>query len=69
MEQFEKTKEAVLTIGDLVESLYAEVSDLPLSETAKNALVMVMMGDLLKTRGRTIYFNYPAMGTSDEAAA
>jgi len=60
MEEYKRNLEAVCTIGSLVELLYEEVSVLPISDEAKGALVTVMMGDILKRQGKTIYFNYPA---------
>jgi len=69
MEQITKNRQVATSIGDLVESLYHEVEVLPLSDTAKNALVMVMVGDILKRRGDTIYFNYPPIQQVGEVAA
>ncbi len=68
MESYDQNREAVTTIGDLIESLFGEVQGLPLSDAAKNALVMIMLGDTLKRQGRTIYFNYPAQLKGEAAA-
>ena len=58
MESCEANRKVVISIGNLVESLYDEVSTLPLSDVAKSAMVMVMLGDLLTRKGRVIYFQY-----------
>jgi hypothetical protein len=56
-------------LGDLVEALYDEVIDLPLSETAQNALVAIMLGDLLRRENRTISFQVtPPMDLQREVA-
>lgn len=59
MENCERNREAVSSVGDLVEALYMEVDPLPLSDVSKNALVMVMLGDILKREGNHVFFQYP----------
>ena len=44
------------SLGDLVEALYDEVSDLPLSDPAKASLITIMLGDILHREGRAISF-------------
>ena len=69
MECSQENIETVCTIGDLVEALYNEVAVLPLSDTAKSALVTIMLGDILKQDGQVIYFQYPAGIQKGEVAA
>lgn len=59
MKNCEKNREAVSSVGDLVEALYMEVASMPLSDVAKNALVMVMLGDILKREGQCVSFQFP----------
>lgn len=59
MEACRKNRELVNTIGDLVEALFNEMENLPLSDGAKHAIVMVMLGDLLKRQGDIVYFYCP----------
>ncbi len=59
MKTCEKNREVISSVGDLVEALYTEVDPLPLSDVAKNALVMVMLGDILKRKGKYVFFQYP----------
>jgi len=60
MEHRKKNRELVCTIGDIVSALYTEVEPLPLSERAKQALVMIMLSDIMKRDGRVVNFNLPA---------
>lgn len=59
METCKQNREIVTTMGNLVEALFDEVSVLPLSDGAKAALVTIMVGDIMKRDGRTIYFHCP----------
>ena len=59
MEYAENNREVVSTIGDLIEALYCEIDSLPLSDAAKSAMVTIMLGDIVKRKGRMIYFNAP----------
>jgi len=65
----EQNRKLVGNIGDLVELLYDEVASLPISEEAKSALVMMMMGDMMKRNGSTVTFLMPAFENSGEVAA
>ncbi len=47
------------TIGDLIDALYDEIADLPMSDGAKAALVTIMLGDVLKRDGDTFYLMIP----------
>jgi len=60
IEHRKRNREVVSNIGDLVSSLYDEVAILPLSDTAKHALVMIMVSDIMKRDGCTINFCLPA---------
>lgn len=51
-----KDREFRCTLGDLVEALYDEVVELPLSNPAKQSLVAIMLGDIMRREGRAIYF-------------
>ena len=44
------------SLGDLVEALYDEVDELPLSGPAKQSLVAIMLGDIMRREGRTVFF-------------
>ncbi len=44
------------SLGDLVEALYDEVAELPLSDQAKKALVAIMLADIINQDGREIFF-------------
>jgi len=59
MKDCQKNRETISTIGDLVEALFNEVSNLPLSDEAKTTLVMIMMGDVLKRNGKYVYLKCP----------
>ena len=63
-----RNREVASTIGDLVASLYDEVEILPLSERAKQALVMVMMSDLMRREGCVISFYLPTHAGVEAAA-
>ena len=54
-----QNRKAVARLGDIIQELFDEVNVLPLSDTAKTAMVMIMLGDILKIDGRTIYMNFP----------
>jgi hypothetical protein len=60
MERRKRNREVVSNIGELVSALYDEVDILPLSDTAKHVLVMVMVSDIMKREGCTINFCLPA---------
>ncbi len=47
------------SLGDLVEALYDGVMELPLSEPARNSLVAIMLGDIMKRDGRSISYQLP----------
>jgi len=59
MDSERQDRESDCGLGDLVEALYDEVIELALSETAKNTLVAIMLGDIMRREGRTIYFQMP----------
>lgn len=59
MEGCLKNREVISSIGDVVETLFDEMENLPLSDPAKQAMVMVMLGDLLHRKGNVIYFSCP----------
>ncbi len=44
------------TLGDMVEALYDEVDELPLSDPTKGPLVAIMLGDVMRMDGREIVF-------------
>jgi len=69
METSQKNRETAGTLGNLIEALFDEVSELPFSDGAKTALVMIMLGDILKREGRTIYFTCPPLVSQKVAAA
>jgi hypothetical protein len=54
-----KNREVVSTIGDLVTVLYDELEVLPFSVEAKQALVMIMVGDIMRREGCTVSFFLP----------
>ncbi|HUT51830.1 MAG TPA: hypothetical protein VM658_00420 [bacterium] len=60
METSTKNRQFVGAVGDLVEALYGEFDMLPISDSAKTAIVMVMLGDLMKRDGSVFSFNAPA---------
>lgn len=68
MEDSKTNREVISSIGDLVSALYSEVEALPLSERAKQALVMIMVSDIMKREGRTINFYLPAQMLGQVAA-
>jgi len=51
-----QNRTAGCSLGDLVEALYNEVIVLPLSAPAKDSLVTIMLGDIMRREGRTISF-------------
>jgi hypothetical protein len=59
METRTKNRQFVGAVGDLVEALYGEFDMLPISDSAKTAIVMVMLGDLMKRDGAVFYFKAP----------
>ena len=69
MNDQEKNRKVVSSIGELVEALYKEVANLPLSEQSKSALITIMMGDVLKRSGRQITFLSPIKMKQTEVAA
>jgi hypothetical protein len=68
MERRRRNREVACTIGDLVAALFEEVEVLPMSETAKHAMVMIMISDIMKREGCTINFCLPARGGVEVAA-
>lgn len=44
------------TLGELVEALYDEMLDLSVSEPAKTALAALMLGDIMREKGRQVVF-------------
>jgi hypothetical protein len=59
---YERQKREVgCSLGDLVEALYAEVIELPLSDPAKVSLVAIMLGDVMHRKGHTIFFQAPSL--------
>lgn len=60
METCNKNRQFVGAVGDLVEALYGEFDMLPISDSAKSAMVMIMLGDLMKREGAVFYFKTPA---------
>ncbi len=69
MKDTRSNREAISTIGDLVEVLYQEINFMPISDEAKTALVTVMMGDILKQSGKNVYMiSSPEMILADHAA-
>jgi hypothetical protein len=52
-----------------VENLYNEVAPLPISDAAKNAMVMVMVANVLKCNGCTITFQLPLEMMRGQVAA
>jgi hypothetical protein len=52
-------REDECSLGDLVEALYDDVIELPLSDQAKESLVAIMLGDIMHREGRTIFFQAP----------
>ena len=51
-----KDREFRSSLGDLVEALYDEVGELPLSDQAKGSLVAIMLGDIICREGRAVFF-------------
>jgi hypothetical protein len=51
-----RDRETGFALGDLVEALYDEVIELPLSDPAKVSMVAIMLGDIMHREGHTIYF-------------
>ena len=49
------------SLGDLVEALYDEVDEIPLSDPAKVALVAIMLGDIMSQDGRAVFFQAPTV--------
>ena len=43
------------SLGELVEALYDEVLELPVSDPAKKSLVAIMLGNIMHREGRTIF--------------
>jgi hypothetical protein len=69
MENCQTNRKVVNNIGDLVELLYDELRVLPLSEEAKNAMVTIMLCDVLKREGWTVSFQCPPEMVQKMAAA
>lgn len=44
------------SLGELVESLFEELSCFPIPPMAKNFLVIAMVADLARRDGRSVYF-------------
>ena len=47
-----KVKKREVLLGNIIEALYSEVEDLPVSEKTKSAMVAMMLGAKLKKKGR-----------------
>jgi hypothetical protein len=63
-------REDECSLGDLVEALYDDVIELPLSDQAKESLVAIMLGDIMHREGRTIFFQaLPPLPAIRQAAA
>jgi hypothetical protein len=56
MKEERQNLEAGFSLGELIEALYDGVIDLPLSEAARDSLVTIMLGDIIRREGRTISF-------------
>lgn len=41
-------------LGDIISSVYEEVASMPLSDQAKNAMVMLVVGEILNRNGHKI---------------
>ncbi len=68
MDGRQKNREVVSTIGELVSALFLEVEALPLSDKAKQALVMVMVSEIMKRDGRTVNYYVPLQSGQEVAA-
>jgi hypothetical protein len=64
----QRNREVACTIGDLVTALYDEIEVLPLSDRAKQTLVMVMVSDIMRREGCVINFYLPARSRVEVAA-
>jgi hypothetical protein len=62
-------REDECSLGDLVEALYDDVIELPLSDQAKESLVAIMLGDIMHREGRTIFFQASPRTPIRQAAA
>ncbi len=63
METTKHNREVVQRVGDLVVDLSNEVDPLPMSEPAKEAMVMVMVANCLKSQGNIVTFCLPTFKT------
>ena len=69
MATYRDIKEIETDLGDLVAVLYNEAAELKLSEEGKNALVAIMLSDILSKEGLEITFNSLPTLHHREAAA
>ncbi len=69
MQYCKENREVICMLGDLIEALYHEVNELPLSDSAKGALVMVTLSELVSRDGRVFYFQFPPQLMENWAAA
>lgn len=51
-----RNRKARCTLGDLVKALYDEVIEFPVSGAAKESLVAIMLGDIMRREGRAISY-------------
>jgi hypothetical protein len=49
-------QQTVMAIGDFVDALFSELNPLPISATAKQAMVSTMVGDCIERKGDIITF-------------
>ncbi|MBD3360062.1 MAG: hypothetical protein GF365_05160 [Candidatus Buchananbacteria bacterium] len=54
-----KNRETIAHLSNLIEAMFNEVGNLPISDCAKTAVVMIMMGDLTKFNGNRVTFDIP----------
>ncbi|OGY42810.1 MAG: hypothetical protein A2Y67_03745 [Candidatus Buchananbacteria bacterium RBG_13_39_9] len=59
-EQQQKNCQTVATIGDLVETLFQEVSVLPLTDRAQACMVTVIVGNMLTVKEGVVTCHLPA---------
>jgi hypothetical protein len=63
METEKQNREVVGKVGDLVENLFNEVTPLPISDAAKNAMVMVMTANCIRGVGGDYFVFAPPKPT------
>lgn len=69
MDYEKQNREAACSLGDLVEALFDELTGLPISGPAKESLVTIMLGDIMRREGRTIIFQARPWPISGRVAA